>query len=84
MKVLCVNVSALYMTTNPIHHYRSKHISVDHHFVREHVQHGDLAVWHVNTKKQLADIFTKGLSSQLFCFLRSNLSVKSPVEIEEG
>ena len=35
-------------------------------------------VSYVTTKFQLVDIFTKGLSSREFSFLKSNLSIRSP------
>ena len=35
--VYCDNVSAVYMTANPVHHRRTKHIKIDIHFVREKV-----------------------------------------------
>jgi len=38
--VYCDNVSAVYMTTNPVHHNRTKHIEIDIHFVREKVALG--------------------------------------------
>ncbi|CAH9137156.1 unnamed protein product, partial [Cuscuta epithymum] len=59
----CDNVSASYLAVNPIQHDRSKHIKIDYHFVRERVAHGDLVVKYVPTQLQLADIFTKNLSS---------------------
>jgi hypothetical protein len=31
--VYCDNVSAVYMTANPVHHRRTKHIEIDIHFV---------------------------------------------------
>ncbi|CAH9129243.1 unnamed protein product [Cuscuta epithymum] len=78
----CDNVSASYLAVNPIQHDRSKHIKIDYHFVRERVAHGDLTVKYVPTQFQLADIFTNNLSSQRFEFLRSNLRVVSPAQIE--
>lgn len=33
----CDNVSAVYMSVNPVHHKRTKHIKLDIHFVRERV-----------------------------------------------
>jgi hypothetical protein len=33
--VYCDNISAVYMTSNPVQHQRTKHIEIDHHFVRE-------------------------------------------------
>lgn len=43
----CDNVSATYMTANPVMHDRSKHIAVDYHFVRERVAAGDLTVRYI-------------------------------------
>jgi len=62
-RVMCDNISATYLTANPNHHDRSKHIAVDYHFVRERVADGGVVVHNVPIQFQLADIFTKGLSS---------------------
>jgi len=76
-RVMCDNISATYLIANPTHHDRSKHIVVDYHFVRERVTHGEIVMHYVPTKFKLADIFTKGLSSSQFSFLKSNLSICS-------
>jgi len=55
------NVSAVYMTANPVHHRRTKHIEIDIHFVREKVVLGEIRVLHVKSSHQYADIMTKGL-----------------------
>ena len=75
--VYCDNISAVYMTSNPVQHQRTKHIEIDLHFVRERVAVGDLRVLHVPTSSQYADIFTKGLPSSLFMEFRTNLNVCS-------
>ena len=54
----CDNVSAVYMSANPVHHKRTKHIELDIHFARERVQAGELRVLHVPTGEQYADIMT--------------------------
>ncbi|CAH9084821.1 unnamed protein product [Cuscuta epithymum] len=82
VQLLCDNVSASYLSTNPIQHARSKHISIDYHFVRERVSHRDLVVRYVPTQFQLADILTKCLSPQRFIFLRDNLRIVSPAQLE--
>lgn len=61
-KLLCDNIGATYLCSNPVLHSRMKHIAMDYHFVREQVQAGNLHVSHVSTKDQLADILTKPLS----------------------
>ena len=38
--VYCDNVSAMYMSCNPVQHQRTKHIEIDIHFVREKVALG--------------------------------------------
>jgi hypothetical protein len=73
--VYCDNVSAVYLSANPVHHRRTKHIELDIHFVREKVALGDVRVLHVPSTSQYADIFTKGLPTILFQEFRSSLHV---------
>ncbi|GJX70161.1 ribonuclease H-like domain-containing protein [Tanacetum coccineum] len=44
MLVYCDNVSAIYLSSNPIHHQRTKHIEIDIHFVRDLVIAGQVRV----------------------------------------
>ena len=73
--VYCDNVSAVYLSTNPIQHQRTKHVEIDLHFVRDRVDVGDVRVLHVPTTSQFADIFTKGLPSSTFSEFHSSLNV---------
>jgi hypothetical protein len=75
--VYCDNVSAVYLSTNPIQHQRTKHVEIDLHFVRERVAIGAVRVLHVPTTLQFADVFTKGLPSSVFTDFRSSLNVRS-------
>jgi hypothetical protein len=59
--LLCDNESAIKLANNPVSHSRTKHIDIRHHFLRDHETKGDIAIHHVSTEKQLADIFTKPL-----------------------
>jgi hypothetical protein len=56
--LLCDNESAIKLANNPVNHSRTKHIDIRHHFLRDHEAKGDIALSHVTTDKQLADIFT--------------------------
>jgi hypothetical protein len=76
--VYCDNVSAVYLSGNPIQHQRTKHIEMDIHFVREKVARGQIRVLHVPSRYQIADIFTKGLPLQLFSDFRDSLNIHPP------
>ncbi|GJV15772.1 ribonuclease H-like domain-containing protein [Tanacetum coccineum] len=76
--VYCDNVSAVYLSSNPVQHQRTKHIEIDIHFVRDLVAAGQVRVLHVPSRYQFADIFTKGLPSALFEEFRTSLSVRCP------
>ncbi|GKB39787.1 ribonuclease H-like domain-containing protein, partial [Tanacetum coccineum] len=82
--VYCDNVSAVYMSANPVQHQRTKHIEIDIHFVRDMVKAGHVRVLHVPSRFQYADIFTKGLPSALFEDFRSSLSVRPPLAPTAG
>ena len=75
--VYCDNISAVYLSTNPVHHQRTKHVEIDLHFVRERVALGAVRVLHVPTSLQYADIFTKGLPTAVFINFRSSLNIRS-------
>jgi hypothetical protein len=75
--VYCDNVSAVYLSTNPVQHQRIKNVEIDLHFIRERVAVGDVRVLHVPTASQFTDIFTKGLSSSVFSEFRYSLNICS-------
>jgi hypothetical protein len=56
-------------------HSRTKHIDIQHHFLRDHVSKGDIKIDEVSTDDQLADIFTKPLDESHFFKLRNELNV---------
>jgi hypothetical protein len=82
--IFCDNVSAVYLSDNPVHHKRTKHVELDIHFVRERTALGQLRVLHVPTHLQFADIMTKGLPTSLFQEFRDNLCIRSCDAVTEG
>jgi hypothetical protein len=53
------NESVLKIAYNPYEHSRTNHIDIRHYFLRDLEIKGDIVIFHVQTNKQLADIFTK-------------------------
>jgi hypothetical protein len=80
--LLCDNESAIKIANNPVQHSRTKHIDIRHHFLCDHVARGDIALSHVSTYHQLADIFTKPLDEARFVELRNELGILDPKNLD--
>ena len=76
--LFCDNTSAINIAKNPVQHSRTKHIDIRFHFLRDHVEKGDIVLQFVESDHQLADIFTKPLDSSRFSALRGELGVVCP------
>ena len=59
--LFCDNESAVKIATNPVQHSRTKHIDIHHHFLRDHVNKGDIKIDGIDMDDQLVDIFNKPL-----------------------
>ena len=60
--IMCDNQGAIALAKNPVHHSRTKHIDVQHHFVREKVDRGVIRLEYCPTEDMVADVLTKALA----------------------
>ena len=75
LTLFCDNMSAIYISKNPVQHSRTKHIDIRHHFIRELVESKTIALEHVGTNDQLADLFTKPLDTLRFGNLSQSIGI---------
>ncbi|KAE9275735.1 hypothetical protein PR003_g29252 [Phytophthora rubi] len=68
------NQGAMALAKNVGYQARTKHIDIRYHFIREKVVSNEVELEYMDTKNQLADFMTKGLSSKTLRYLmmRSN------------
>ncbi|GKF80313.1 hypothetical protein Tco_0238915, partial [Tanacetum coccineum] len=65
----CDSKSAIAISCNPVQHSKTKHIDIQYHFIKEHVEKGTVEINFVGTEYQLADLFTKALPKERFGYL---------------
>jgi hypothetical protein len=70
--LMCDNTSAMSIAKNAVFHKKMRHVERRHHFLRDHVEKGDIEMRYIDTERQLVDIFTKPLDASRF----ANLQVK--------
>ncbi|GJT59805.1 retrovirus-related pol polyprotein from transposon TNT 1-94 [Tanacetum coccineum] len=69
IQMYCDSKSAIAISCNPVQHSRTKHISIQYHFIKEHVEQGTIELYFVGMEYQLADLFTKTLPKERFEYL---------------
>ena len=74
------NLAASYIIKNSVHHSRTKHIEIRHHFIRDCYEKNLIDVRSIGTEMNLADIFTKPLDTARFNFLLKALGMMSEQE----
>jgi hypothetical protein len=76
--LICDNTSAISVAKNPVCHKKMRYVERRHHFLRDHVEKGDIEVRYIDTERQLADIFNKLLDSSWFADLQGEIGVCHP------
>jgi predicted lipase len=64
MVIQCDNQGAISLIKNPMQHARTKHIDVQHDFVREQIENGKVTFEYCLTKDIMADVLRKALPKE--------------------
>jgi hypothetical protein len=78
VSLMCDNTSAIYVAKNLVFHKRMRHLERRHHFLRDHIEKGDIEMRYIDTEKQLANIFTKPFDASCFAALQGEIGVCHP------
>ncbi|GJT68929.1 retrovirus-related pol polyprotein from transposon TNT 1-94 [Tanacetum coccineum] len=80
----CDSKSAIAISCNPVQHSPTKHINIQYHFIKEHVEKGTMELYFVETEYQLADLFTKALPKEHFEYLVHRIGIRcmTPIQLE--
>jgi hypothetical protein len=73
--LMCDNISAISVVKNTVFHKRMRHIERRHHFLRDHIEKGDIEMRYIDIERQLTDIFIKPFDASRFTVLRGEIGV---------
>ena len=71
------NQACMSIAKNPVSHSKTIHIDIKVHFIREQITSNKIVLKYCPTDIMMADIFTKGLTSDKFINLRSMIGMKA-------
>ncbi|KAJ9546922.1 hypothetical protein OSB04_019465 [Centaurea solstitialis] len=69
ISIYCDSSSAIQIAANPVQHSRTKHIDIRYHFIKDHVEKGNVELFFVESERQIADLFTKAFDEKRHYYL---------------
>jgi hypothetical protein len=79
-KIFCDSNSAIYWAEDPVQHQRNKHVELKYYFVRDAVDKELVKLYRINTKNNVADLFTKPATRSMISeLLEALMGYKDPI-----
>ena len=73
MEMFCDNEAVISIAKNLVHNDRTKHVEIDHHFIKEKIEEGIITLIYTPAGLQIVDVLTKALPRSNFedlsCYL---------------
>jgi hypothetical protein len=77
MKISFDSQSEIFLENNPAYHYKSKHIDVQYHFVRDMVESNDVLLEKVETLETITYTLTISVSAMKLFWCREAMGIAS-------
>ena len=79
-KIFCDSRSAMYWAEDPVQHQRNKHVELKYYFIRDVVSQELVKLYKINTKYNVADLFTKpGTRTMINDLVEALMGYKDPI-----
>lgn len=75
LTISCDNQGALQLAENPVHHSRTKHIDIRHHYIRQALKDGSFKIKYLPTEEMPADVLTKALTKEKHNFCSNSMGL---------
>ncbi|GKE79025.1 hypothetical protein Tco_1545145 [Tanacetum coccineum] len=74
-KIYIDNESTICIVKNPVFHFKTKHIEIRHHFIRDSYEKKLIQVIKIHTDQNVADLLTKAFDVSRFNFLVASIGL---------
>jgi hypothetical protein len=81
---MCDNQGCIALAKNPTHHSCTKHIDIQHHFIREKLESGEIGLKYCPTQDMVADVLTKALAKERHQNLTRSMGLGVLVYLQSG
>jgi len=74
------NNGSISHSLNDKNHHKTKHIDMQHHFIKDQVKYGNITFQYIPSSENVADLFTKSLSQEKICQFTTEFQLQLTTE----